>query len=295
MNLSSKYFNTTEKAEFVLSRLYFEQGYTLTVTEAASALDVKENYLMDVFYEHFDYVLVPAKATQCFKSKIEDCESLLKSKKLKANEKIALEKDMNRYKFLIKKRVFINYDSFIKFLTTNLYRDSNSIAIRLTNAEKQKLNQEQLEEIVEKVLESFKFEDVDRRLVTEREASKLIRNPILSGATIKAEYLKLENTHYLRKTVHDMQLHRFLNRLYSNQRFTIKGAGDEREVVRYQVEFDMLDDEIEASFLIPYCPPKVQLAVKKEVIKEISNYVEELKKQRAEARKLKRKNKKKAG
>ncbi len=142
-------------------------------------------------------------------------------------------------------------------------------------------------------MERFEFEDVERRLVTEREAFSLLRNRVLSGASVKVEYLKREYSHYLRRTVHDMQLHRFLNRLYSNQRFTIQGLGDEREVVRYRVEFDKADDEIDASFLIPHCDIKTQKAVKKAVIKEIKIYREELEKQRAEERKLKQKAKKK--
>ena len=289
MDLSSNFFKASKKPYKVLESLYFEQGYILTVTEAAAALDVKERYLMDTFSDKFDFVLVPAQATQCFKDKIDECFEQLKSKNLKANEKIAIEKNLNRYRFLMKKRVFINYDSFINFLTKNLYRDSNSIAIRITNEEKQKLSQEQLQEVVEIVLERFEFEDVERRLVTEREALSLLRNPVLSGASVKVEYLKKEYFHYLRRTVHDMQLHRFLNRLYSNQRFTIRGAGDEREVVRYRVKFDKADDEIDASFLIPYCDLRTQQAVKKAVIKEILVYREELKKQRAEARKQKQK------
>ena len=293
MDLSSKFFKPSEKPYKTLESLYFEKGYTLTVTEAAAALDVKERYLMDTFSEKFDFVLVPAKATQCFKDKIDECFEQLKSKNLKANEKIAIEKNLNRYCFLTKKRVFINYDSFIKFLTQNLYRDSNSIAIRITSEEKQKLSQTQLNEVVERVLERFKFEDVERRLVTQREAISLLRNPILSGASVKVEYLKREYSHYLRRTVHDMQLHRFLNRLYSNQRFTIQGLGDEREVVRYRVEFDKADDEIDASFLIPYCDSKLKQTVKKAVIKEIAIYRKELEKQRAEERKLKQTAKKK--
>lgn len=293
MDLAFKFFKASEKPYKTLESLYFEHGYTLTVTEAAAALDVKERYLMDTFSDKFDFVLVPAKATQCFTDKIDECFEQLKSKNLKANERIAIEKNLNRYRFLTKKRVFINYDSFISFLTKNLYRDSNSIAIRLTNEEKQKLTQAQLNEVVERVLERFEFEDVERRLVTEREALSLLRNPVLSGASVKVEYLKKEYFHYLRRTVHDMQLHRFLNRLYSNQRFTIQGLGDEREVVRYRIEFDKADDEIDASFLIPYCDSKLKQTVKKAVIKEIAIYRKELEKQRAEERKLKQKAKKK--
>ena len=289
MDLAFKFFKASEKPYKTLESLYFEHGYTLTVTEAAAALDVKERYLMDTFSDKFDFVLVPARATQCFTDKIDECFEQLKSKNLKANERIAIEKNLNRYRFLTKKRVFINYDSFISFLTKNLYRDSNSIAIRLTNEEKQKLSQAQLNEVVERVLERFEFEDVERRLVTEREAFSLLRNPVLSGASVKVEYLKREYSHYLRRTVHDMQLHRFLNRLYSNQRFTIQGLGDEREVVRYRVEFDKADDEIDASFLIPYCDSKLKQTVKKAVIKEIAIYRKELEKQRAEERKLKQK------
>ena len=293
MDLAFKFFKASEKPYKTLESLYFEHGYTLTVTEAAAALDVKERYLMDTFSDKFDFVLVPAKATQCFTDKIDECFEQLKSKNLKANERIAIEKNLNRYRFLTKKRVFINYDSFISFLTKNLYRDSNSIAIRLTNEEKQKLTQAQLNEVVERVLERFEFEDVERRLVTEREALSLLRNPVLSGASVKVEYVKKEYFHYLRRTVHDMQLHRFLNRLYSNQRFTIQGLGDEREVVRYRIEFDKADDEIDASFLIPYCDSKLKQTVKKAVIKEIAIYRKELEKQRAEERKLKQKAKKK--
>lgn len=289
MDLASKYFKSQFGRGSTLQELYFEKGYNLTVTEAAGALDVSERYLMDVFGDSFDYVLVPASATQCFKWKMEDCYEQLKSKGLKANEKIALEKDIKRYKFLVKKRIFINFDSFINFLTKNLYRDSTWVAIRLTNEEKQKLTQEQLEEVVERVLMRFRFDDLDRRLVTEREALRLIKNPILSGVSIKAKYLRSEHAlrvNSLRRTVHDMQLHRFLNRLYSNSRYTIRGAGDERDVVRYHVEFDCADEEIEGSFLVPYCVPAKQRAIKEAVIKEIKVYREDLLKQRKEQKKL---------
>ena len=298
MDLTSKFFTNDFRRGSTLQELYFERGYNLTVTEAARALDVSERYLMDVFGDSFDYVLVPADATQCFHWKMDECRLQLKAKGLKPNEKIALEKDINRYKFLVRKRIFINFDSFINFLTKNLYRDSNLVAIRLTAEEKQRLTQEHLEAVVEKVLKRFTFEDVERRLVTEKEALKLIRKPLLSGASIKVKYLNSEHVvrkNSLRRTVHDMQLHRFLNRLYDNSRFTIRGAGDERDVVRYRVEFDCADEEIEASFLIPYCPPAKQRAVKEAVIKEIKAYREELLKQRKEQKKLNKKlNKKEA-
>lgn len=280
MNLASKFFKASHSRSETLYRLYFEEGYTLTVSEAAAALDVKERYLMDTFSDKFDYVLVPARATQCFKAKIEECQEKLSSKDLKANERIAIEKDLSRYQFLIKKRVFINYDSFLEFLTRNLYVDYRLVAIRLTSEEKQKLNQRELNEVVETVLERFEFDDNDRRLVTKEEAFKVLKKPILSGASIKVEYLKREFSHYLRRTVHDMQLHRFLDRYYSNDRYSIQGLGDEREVVRYHIRIDQAYEDIDASFLVPNCDPNKRTAIKKAVIKEIKVYREKLDEER---------------
>lgn len=287
MNLASTFFKKSQSPDDVLKRLYFELGYTLTVTEAAAALDVKERYLMDTFSDKFNYVLVPAGATQCFKEKIEECQEKLSSKDLQENERIAIQKDLNRYRFLIKKRVFINYDSFITFLTRNLYIDYKYVAIRLTSEEKQKLSQKEIQEVIETVLERFEFEDTDRRLVTPEEAVKVLKKPILSGASIKVEYLKREYSHYLRKTVHDTQLHRFIKYYYSNQRYSIAGLGEEREVVRYHIRFDKAYEDIEASFLIPYCDPNQRTAIKKAVIKEIKLYREKLDQERKKKSKSK--------
>lgn len=287
MNLASTFFKKSQSPDDVLKRLYFELGYTLTVTEAAAALDVKERYLMDTFSDKFNYVLVPSGATQCFKLKIDECEKKLKSKDLKENERIAIEKDLNRYRFLIKKRVFINYDSFITFLTRNLYIDYKYVAIRLTNEEKQKLSQKELQTVVETVLERFEFEDTDRRLVTSQEAIKILKSSILSGSSIKVDYLKREYAHYLRKTVHDMQLHRFLDRYYSNNRYSIAGLGEEREVVRYHIRFDKAYEDIEASFLVPNCDSNKRKAIKKAVIEEIKIYREKLDSERKKKSKSK--------
>lgn len=287
MNLASNFFKPFQSPSETLYKLYFDFGYTLTVTEAAAALDVKERYLMDTFSDKFNYVLVPAGATQCFKAKIEECQEKLSSKDLQENERIAIQKDLNRYRFLIKKRVFINYDSFITFLTRNLYIDYKYVAIRLTSAEKQKLSQEQLNEVVETVLKRFDFEDTERRLVSPDEAVKVLKRPVLSGASVKVEYLKIEHSHYLRKTVHDMQLHRFLDRYYSNDRYSIRGLGDEREVVRYHIRIDQAYEDIDASFLVPNCDSNKRKAIKKAVIKEIKVYREKLEEERKKKSKSK--------
>lgn len=282
MDLSTKFFSSITNPSRILSDLYFEKGYNLTVTEAAASINVTERYLLRVFGEKFDYVLVPKGATQCFNTEKDACFSKLKEKDLKANERIALEKDIERYKFLTRKRVFINRDSFLKFLTNNLNIDTDYVAIRLTQEENQCVSRAELDEIVDEVLKSFKFKNDYGRLVTLSEAKQILRNPLQSGRTLKDSYLKAfyanEN---LRKTVHDTQLHRFLEYFYSNQRYTIQGNGDERDVVRYQVVFDVKDEEIFTSFLVPNCPPKIQENIKREVIKAIKEFRENLKQQKA--------------
>lgn len=275
MELTNKFFiEDTDPAE-ILSDLYFTQGYTLTVGEAAASINVTERYLLRVFKNHFDFVMVPTGATQCFKTKISEHYEQLKKATLAENERIALEKEIKRFSQLIRKRVFINKKSFLNFLTQNLIIETNQVAIRLSREENQKVSQAELDEIVADVIKDFKFNDVESRFVNDWEARQLLSKNLSSGRTLKDTYLKAFFTNSsLKKTVHDTQLHRFLNRYYSNKKFKIQGTGDERDVVRYDVFFDIPDDEIFTSFLVPNCPPRIQNNIKMEVIKQIKVFRE---------------------
>jgi hypothetical protein len=281
MELTDKFFKEDTDPAHVLSDLYFLEGYTLTVGEAAASINVTERYLLRVFKDEFDFVMVPTGATQCFKDTVSKHYEQLKKATLADNERIALEKEIERFRQLIRKRVFINKDSFLEFLTKNLRIETNQVAIRLSQEENQKISQAELDEVVKEVIKDFKFTDTESRFVTLSEARQLLRRSILSGRTLKETYLKKFFTNNsLKKTVHDTQLHRFLNRCYSNKKFKIQGTGDERDVVRYDVFFDIPDDEIFTSFLVPNCPPRIQANIKSEVIKQIKVFREKQKEEK---------------
>lgn len=109
-----------------LAKAFFKDGYDLTTTEAAELLDVTERYLVDFLKDHFDYVMAPRFATKCFKSHFTilhySQELQAYSEHVRKNIALGLETfDYDNYfKGLMKKRIFINRETFKKFLLRDL-------------------------------------------------------------------------------------------------------------------------------------------------------------------------------
>ena len=111
---------SNELLDIPLSRLFFNEGFNITGYECARILDITERYLFDNLKPSFNYVKANKGDTACFTEFYQLTNAVAIEEQLsELRAKYITNNDAYR-KFLAKKRIFINRDSFKEFLRNDL-------------------------------------------------------------------------------------------------------------------------------------------------------------------------------
>lgn len=252
----------------------FKEGFELSGQDCARMLDVTESYLFLKLKDKIDYIKPPRAVTDFFKAEIRSIEKQIEDLEFKIRRqerepsKIELEKVKNwdhqiqRFKFLSYKKVFINKNSVREFLKAHgivmvqrvqvvinqneLEHEINSrIATRVL---KQLSNHYELKAKERK--KSIKNDEVDSSLketkLTDEVIEKLLdrKMRLYSPRSIKEVFVK-ENLRQLDATVHDAQLYRFLDNKSEYTKINItstlnKEEGQQKQsAIRYLLELEI--------------------------------------------------------
>jgi len=250
--------NDDIKNKFV--SLYVNEGYDMLIQDCARLLDVEEKWLVRTFGNEFDYVLAPSPATKVF-TKLEILNYPDLSTKLGYIEMMGLEnKELRNYNSnwlmqsrdirtgLARKRIFVNRESFYRFMDKNL-RVINEFKRVVVQREKlHNLSNSQLDKIKDEVFATFNLGKLDERgkfkfyeqnnLVNRTCVEMILKEKLFSGKSIKEQYISLNTDSSLVTKVYDTQLYRWLDRM-DVTKITLKPANNTAPVDRFLFPFSL--------------------------------------------------------
>ena len=152
------------------TELYCEQGYDLLLQDAAQIIDVEPKWLIRSCKDKFDYIIPPAPATQSFTEFIED----KMMKKLGWDVSDSWDSEYKRIsarhflkgthilrRGLARKKVFVNRESFYKFLNEELKISLDLKRVSIPRSELYNLKDSELDKVRDEVLVFFELAEFD--------------------------------------------------------------------------------------------------------------------------------------
>lgn len=240
--------------------LYVDGGYDMLIQECAELLDVEEKWLIRNFGHEFDYVLVPSPSATIFRAdRIFEYQDL--SKKLGYEEEANLTaKELMKYRKawlnetkdtrvgLSRKRVFVHRQSFYDFIKGHLkvVNELKKVVIpreklkNLPNSKLDKIKDEMFVTLTLGVLDDkgkLKFHE-QNSFIQDEHFNKILKEKLLSGRSIKEQYVHANIDSSLITKVHDTQLYRWLNRM-NFAKIKLTPAHNKMPVVRYLFPFNL--------------------------------------------------------
>lgn len=224
---------TDQNTDIPLAYLFFKEGFNLTGYECAKTLDITERYLFDKLKTSFDYVVADKGATKCFNlNYLHKYYSVYATEINELAEKYGSNID-EYLKFLGRRKVFINRESYKDYLRTDLKLVQERVRFSLP-----------LEEIPKNLTLGEIYFIIDNSpTIKEYDYSAALSDETLDGiidGDIKL-YSPKQLKHYVQvngKTVYDTQLYRWLNRRAGVSKLHLTTTSDERPVVRYVFNID---------------------------------------------------------
>lgn len=263
------------KLNDTMEDLFFKHQFSITGTEICSMLDITEYYFFLNLKDKVDYIVAPKKSTQFFNSIASKLK--LKYSHTEDDEKKAmLYNDFLKYKALVRKKVFINRTSLFKFLMNELKIEYWNIQIILKENEySSELKKSEIDKIVSEYKQKFLSPPTTNIEITESIANDILEGNIklLSGKHIK-HLISTKYDNPYQRTIHNVQLYRFLKNEVNAIQFTMLIA-NEKPIVRYAINeeslihFNSYNEKGSYIFSIPSCYDPVK--VKEDILQLLNN------------------------
>lgn len=242
------------------AELYAERGYDMLIQDCAKLLDVQEKWLVRVFGHEFDYFIAPSPATTAFSQlNILDYPKLseklgyvlrpeLKDLALATYNKKWLKDSEEERVGLSRKRIFVNRDSFYRFMKKNLVVVNELKKIAIPREDLKNLSNAKLDKIKHEVFSQFGLGKVSSGgnfsfyetsgPITEEHFNVILTENLYAGKTIKEGFVGTTIENYLITKIHDTQLYRWLDKVEVTK-ITLKPVGNKAPVVRYLFPFNI--------------------------------------------------------
>lgn len=246
------------------TELYAEAGYDMLIQDCAQLLDVEEKWLVKTFGHEFDYFIAPSPSTTAFSQL-----NILNYPKL--SEKLGyvpnptltgtilmlynetwLQKTKKERVGLSRKRIFVNRESFYRFMKKHLVVVNELKKVAIPRDDLKNLSNAKLDKIKYEVFTNFNLGKVSRSgnfsfyetsgLITEEHFNVILEERLYSGKTIKdGRYFETSIESHLITKIHDTQLYRWLDKVEVTK-ITLTPPGNKAPVVRYLFPFDINEE-----------------------------------------------------
>lgn len=242
------------------AELYAEKGYDMLVQDCAQLLDVNEKWLIRMFGNEFDYFIAPSPAATVFsRQKILGYHKLrekmgyveapdLIGPFLEAYNDSWFGKTEEERVGLSRKRIFVNRESFYRFMKKNLVVVNELKKVAIPRDDLNGLSNAKLDKIKHEVFTQFKLGEVSKSgnfsfyetkgLITEEHFNVILEEKLYSGKTIKEGFVGVSVDNYLMTKIYDTQLYRWLGKVEFTK-IILTPPGNKVPVVRYLFPFNI--------------------------------------------------------